>query len=106
MITKERLIEFETEIGDTFNQGKIAAPVHLYSGNEELMLEVFKDIDVENDWVCCTWRNHYQGLLKGIPEDVLKENIMKGGKGKKKIKKGGRRKKKMIKGKGEIYIYI
>jgi pyruvate dehydrogenase E1 component alpha subunit len=42
------------------------------------MLEVFKDIDVENDWVCCTWRNHYQGLLKGIPEDVLKENIIKG----------------------------
>jgi pyruvate dehydrogenase E1 component alpha subunit len=78
MITKEQLIDFETEIGDTFNQGKIAAPIHLYSGNEEMMMEVFKDIDVENDWVCCTWRNHYQGLLKGIPEDVLKENIMKG----------------------------
>jgi len=78
MVTKEELISFETEIGDTFNQGKIKAPIHLYSGNEESMIEIFKDIDVENDWVCCTWRNHYQGLLKGIPQEVLKDNIMKG----------------------------
>jgi len=78
MVTKERLISFETEIGDIFNSGKIKAPVHLYSGNEELMIEVFKDIDVENDWICCTWRNHYQGLLKGIPQQVLKESILDG----------------------------
>jgi pyruvate dehydrogenase E1 component alpha subunit len=78
MVTKEELIGFEAEIGNFFNQGKIKAPVHLYSGNEDLIMEVFKDIDIENDWVCCTWRNHYQGLLKGIPKDVLKENIMKG----------------------------
>ena len=78
MITKEKLIDFEKEIGDTFNQGQIKAPIHLYSGNEDLIIEVFKDIDIENDWVCCTWRNHYQGLLKGIPEGILKENIMDG----------------------------
>ena len=78
MVTKEELIKFETEIGDSFNKGKIKAPVHLYSGNEDLIMEVFNDIDIKNDWVCCTWRNHYQGLLKGIPKDVLKENIMKG----------------------------
>jgi len=28
--------------------------------------------------VCCTWRNHYQGLLKGIPADVMTKNIMEG----------------------------
>jgi pyruvate dehydrogenase E1 component alpha subunit len=78
MITKEELIEFENEVGDAFNQGKIRAPIHLYSGNEDLIMEVFKDIDIENDWVCCTWRNHYQGLLKGIPKLLLKENIMDG----------------------------
>jgi pyruvate dehydrogenase E1 component alpha subunit len=78
MITKEELIEFENEVGDAFNQGKIRAPIHLYSGNEDLIMEVFKDIDIENDWVCCTWRNHYQGLLKGIPKLLLKENIMNG----------------------------
>jgi len=78
MVNKEQLIEFETRIGDAFNQGLIKAPIHLYSGNEDLMAEVFQDVDIENDWVCCTWRNHYQGLLKGIPEEILEENIIKG----------------------------
>lgn len=78
MVNKEQLIDFETRIGDRFNNGEIKAPIHLYSGNEELMIEVFKDIDIENDWICCTWRNHYQGLLKGIPPKVLEENIMDG----------------------------
>jgi TPP-dependent pyruvate/acetoin dehydrogenase alpha subunit len=78
MIDKEKLINFEKEIGDLFNQGKIKAPIHLYSGNENKMIEIFKDIDIENDWVCCTWRNHYQALLKGIPEDLLKDKIIKG----------------------------
>ena len=75
MVNKEKLISFETEIGNLFNEGKIKAPIHLYSGNEDEMIEVFKDIDIENDWVCCTWRNHYQGLLKGIPKEKLKERI-------------------------------
>jgi TPP-dependent pyruvate/acetoin dehydrogenase alpha subunit len=78
MVTIDKLIEFETRIGNLFNAGKIAAPIHLYSGNEELIMEVFQDIDIENDWVCCTWRNHYQGLLKGIPEQVLEDNIVLG----------------------------
>jgi len=78
MVTKEELISFEKEIGDTFNAGEIKAPIHLYSGNEDLIIEIFKEIDVENDWVCCTWRNHYQGLLKGIPVEVMKKNIMEG----------------------------
>jgi len=78
MVTKDQLISFENKIGDLFNQGHIKSPIHLYSGNEDSIIEVFKDIDIENDWVCCTWRNHYQGLLKGIPENVLQENIMNG----------------------------
>jgi pyruvate dehydrogenase E1 component alpha subunit len=77
-ITKEEMIAFEDKIGNLFNQGKIKAPIHLYHGNEELMMEVFNEVDVENDWVCCTWRNHYQGLLKCIPQDVLEENIVNG----------------------------
>jgi len=78
MVTKDQLISFENKIGDLFNQGQIKAPIHLYSGNEDTIIEVFKDIDIENDWICCTWRNHYQGLLKGIPESVMQENIMNG----------------------------
>jgi pyruvate dehydrogenase E1 component alpha subunit len=78
MVNKEELISFETEIGNTFNEGKIKAPIHLYSDNEDEMIEIFKDIDVENDWICCTWRNHYQALLKGIPQEVLIERIING----------------------------
>jgi pyruvate dehydrogenase E1 component alpha subunit len=78
MVTKEELISFEKEIGDIFNAGKIKAPIHLYSGNEDLIMRVFDDIDIENDWVCCTWRNHYQGLLKGIPKEIITENIIDG----------------------------
>jgi pyruvate dehydrogenase E1 component alpha subunit len=77
-MVKEQLIQFETEIGDSFNRGEIKAPIHLYHGNEELMISLFNYIDIENDWVCCTWRNHYQGLLKGIPAEVMRKNIMEG----------------------------
>ena len=76
--TPTDLIEFENHIGDLFNNGLIKAPVHLYAGNEDFMIEVFKDINIEDDWVCCTWRNHYQGLLKGIPAKVMEDNIVQG----------------------------
>jgi pyruvate dehydrogenase E1 component alpha subunit len=78
MVTVDKLIQFEREIGDIFDSGVIKAPIHLYHGNEDKMIEIFKDINIEEDWVCCTWRNHYQGLLKGIPENILKDNIIKG----------------------------
>jgi TPP-dependent pyruvate/acetoin dehydrogenase alpha subunit len=77
-MVKEELIKFEVEMAETFNRGEIKAPIHLYHGNEGLMIEIFKHIDKENDWVCCTWRNHYQGLLKGIPAQVMKDQILKG----------------------------
>ena len=77
-MNKQDLIDFEEEIASLFNDGKIKAPVHLYNGNEDYMLEIFKKIDKENDWVCCTWRNHYQGLLKGIPSDQMKQMIVSG----------------------------
>lgn len=78
MVTIEDLIKFESEIGELFNSKQIKAPIHLYSGNEEKMIEIFKSIDVNKDWICCTWRNHYQALLKGIPSDLLKIEILKG----------------------------
>ena len=78
MITKQDLIDFEKNIADDFNQAKIKAPIHLYSGNEDMVIEIFKEIDNDNDWVCCTWRNHYQGLLKDIPRETLRSNILKG----------------------------
>lgn len=82
MVKKLQLIEklraFEKRIGDRFNSKEIKAPIHLYDGNEEKMVDVFNYINTEDDWVCCTWRNHYQALLKGIPEDYLESEIIKG----------------------------
>lgn len=78
MISKEKLIDFETEIGNRFSNKEIRSPVHLYHGNEDQITKVFERIDCKNDWVCGTWRNHYQALLKGIPEDLLREKIISG----------------------------
>jgi TPP-dependent pyruvate/acetoin dehydrogenase alpha subunit len=77
LLTKADLIAFEEDIADEFNQGKIRAPIHLYSGNEEAMIDIFRQIRDE-DWVLCSWRSHYQCLLKGVPKDVLKAEIMAG----------------------------
>lgn len=77
-MNKQALIDFETEIGQLFNAAQIRAPIHLYSGNEDRIMQVFEYIDTDNDWVCCTWRNHYQALLKGVPPDILKAHIMAG----------------------------
>ena len=77
MMNKKDLILFEKEIADLFNNGKIRSPVHLYKGNEDKIINVFKNIR-ENDWVFCSWRSHYQCLLKGVPEDELFAEIISG----------------------------
>ncbi|MGD0088029.1 MAG: thiamine pyrophosphate-dependent enzyme [Verrucomicrobiota bacterium] len=76
-MTAEELISFETEIAEAFNAAKIRAPVHLYSGNETQMIEIFQEIKPE-DWVMCSWRSHYQCLLKGVPRERLKADILAG----------------------------
>lgn len=76
-ITTQDLIQFEEEIADEFNAGKIKAPVHLYSGGEEELIDIFKNIRPQ-DWVLCSWRSHYQCLLKGVPPAELKAKIMAG----------------------------
>ena len=75
--SKEELIEFEEDVAKEFNSGKIKAPVHLYNGNEDSMISVFQDVKDE-DWVLCSWRSHYQCLLKGVPAERVKQNIMDG----------------------------
>ena len=76
-MVREQLIAFEEDIAKEFNDAKIKAPVHLYSGNEEEMINIFKDINPE-DWVLCSWRSHYQCLLKGVPPEKVKSEIMGG----------------------------
>ena len=74
---KKQLIEFENKIASLFNKGKIRAPIHLYSGNENFLINFFKKIK-KNDWVFCSWRSHYQCLLKGVPQKKLQKEILDG----------------------------
>ena len=76
-MTKNELIAFEDEIAALFNGGKIRAPVHLYYGNEENIIQVFHGVR-ENDWVFCSWRSHYQCLLKGVPKEIIMKEILLG----------------------------
>ena len=77
MLNSTELIEFEKEIAELFEAGKIRAPVHLHGGNEEQLIEIFKQIKPE-DWVCSTHRSHYHALLKGIPREYVKRAILAG----------------------------
>lgn len=75
--TVESLIAFERDIADLFNSGAIRAPIHLDGGNEEQLIEIFKDVG-PNDWICGSWRQHYHALLRGVPPERLKTEIMAG----------------------------
>lgn len=79
MYTKEELIAFEDEIAECFNQAQIKAPVHLYDGNEQQIIDVFSKHNIgPEDWVLGSWRSHYQCLLKGVPKEKLKKAILQG----------------------------
>lgn len=75
--TAEDLIQFENDIVQKWEDGKIRGPIHLSNGNEEQLIEVFKRIS-KNDWVFSTWRSHYHALLKGIPPQWITDEILAG----------------------------
>jgi TPP-dependent pyruvate/acetoin dehydrogenase alpha subunit len=76
-MTPADLIAFEKEIAAEFEAGQIKAPVHLAGGNEQILIDIFKDIRPD-DWVLCAWRSHYHCLLKGVPPADLKAAIHAG----------------------------
>ena len=75
--TVEGLISFESKIADLFNNGVIRAPVHLSDGSESSVIEIFKSVKTD-DWVFCSWRSHYQALLKGVPASRVEAEIIAG----------------------------
>lgn len=77
LLSKQELIDFEEDIANCFNNKMIKAPIHLDNGNEEAMIEIFKSVN-ENDWCFGTWRSHYICLLKGVPKNILKQDILDG----------------------------
>lgn len=75
--TKDQLIAFEQEIATLFEQAQIRAPVHLCAGNEDELINIFQHIQ-PTDWVCSTHRSHLHALLKGIPPEWVKTEILAG----------------------------
>ncbi len=75
--TKERLIAFEERVKQAFLDKQIHAPVHLSGGNEDALLDIFREVRPQ-DWVFSGWRSHYHALLKGIPEEELFQMILEG----------------------------
>jgi len=76
-MTKEELIQFEDQIIELFLDKKIRAPVHLSRGNEEQLIEIFKEVNSE-DYVFSTHRSHYHALLKGVSIERIRDEIISG----------------------------
>lgn len=76
-MTVAELIAFERDVANAFEARQIPGPIHLSGGNEDKLIEIFKNVK-PTDWVLSTWRSHYHALLHGIaPEKVLAQ-IMAG----------------------------
>ena len=73
-MTPQDLAAFEDSIAAEFNAGEIPYPVHLESGNEQQLIDIFRDVKPD-DWVMGTWRLHLKALLKGVPPDELRAAI-------------------------------
>ena len=76
-LNAEDLIAFEAEIAQLFEAGQIHSPVHLSGGNEEDLIAIFQNVQ-PGDWVFSNHRSHYHALLKGIPPEWLKAEILAG----------------------------
>ena len=75
--TKEELISFENHIGDLYIDNKLPFLFHLSGGNEDQLIEIFKNID-EGDYVISNHRSHYHALLHGIPPETVEDRILNG----------------------------
>ena len=68
---------FEREVAERFKAKEIRGPIHLSGGNEDRLIEIFRDIN-PRDWVFSTYRSHYHALLHGIPRDRVMAEILAG----------------------------
>lgn len=78
-VTPEQLKDFEREIGDIYESGKIKAAVHLRDNNENNLCSIFQENGIKKeDYVFSTWASHSHALLKGVPPEQVKEKILDG----------------------------
>ena len=76
-MNRDDLIAFEADIAACFERGEIKGPIHLSGGNEDQLIEIFKNIK-RTDYVFSTWRSHYHCLLHGVPPEKLKSHLLNG----------------------------
>ena len=75
-LTPTDLRAFEMKIFEHFKNKNITSPIHLRGGNEEKLIEIFKEIRPQ-DYCICTWASHLECLLKGVPPDDLEAAILR-----------------------------
>lgn len=78
MITKQQLIDFEKKVFDLYQQGLIKYPIHLRSGYENILIQLFQENYQKNDYIFGYWAQHLHCLLAGVPEEHLLEKIKRG----------------------------
>lgn len=76
-MTREELIAFEDEVAAHFEAARIRAPIHLAGGNEDQLIEIFREIRAQ-DWVFASYRQHFHALLRGVPRERVMAEILKG----------------------------
>jgi TPP-dependent pyruvate/acetoin dehydrogenase alpha subunit len=77
MLTKQDLTDFENEIIKLWEDAKIPFPVHFSGGNEDQLIQIFKNIK-KGDYIFSSHRNHYHYLLIGGYPENLKKIIIRG----------------------------
>ena len=76
-MNKQELIEFEKKIANLCLDARIPYPVHLSGGNEDNLIEIFRQVK-RGDYIFSTHRSHYHYLLAGGNPAKLEEMIMRG----------------------------
>ncbi len=78
-ITAEEIQDFEKEVAEIYATGAIHAPVHLRSGREQQLIDIFEQNKIgPDDYVFGYWDSHELALLKGVSREILKQAILEG----------------------------
>ncbi len=75
--SKQQLIAFESRVKDLWEAGDLPFLLHLCGGNEEQLIEIFREIK-NGDWIFSSHRSHYHYLLAGGSEEKLMQLIKDG----------------------------
>ena len=78
MYSKKELKAFESKIIDLYEEGSLPFLMHFCGGNEDWLINFFKNNIREDDYVFSTHRSHYHYLLAGGSEDRLLQLIKDG----------------------------